>query len=97
MNAGCQTNDPVLIFLQIFEVDWTESEWEYPPKIGKRQYVGSATSVRDSDKFLWFDSFDIDINDTVSFPLTRIPRGYQRFWWFGKLANGTHISPGNYT
>ncbi|EFY99628.2 Peptidase S8/S53, subtilisin/kexin/sedolisin [Metarhizium robertsii ARSEF 23] len=81
----------------IFEAGWTESQWRYPLEIGKKQYIGSATSVRDSDKFLWFDASDVDINDTVSFPLTRIPRGYQRYWWFGKLSNGTQISPGNYT
>ncbi|TWU78159.1 hypothetical protein ED733_007594 [Metarhizium rileyi] len=81
----------------IFEADWNELEWQYPLEIGEGQYVGSATSVRDSDKFLWFDVSKVNIDDTISFPLTRIPRGYQRFWWFGKLSNGSQITPGNYT
>ncbi|KAG5928720.1 hypothetical protein E4U42_000084 [Claviceps africana] len=80
----------------IFERGWTELEWQYPPTIGERGYVGSATSVRDADNFLWFDSSLVDINDTVSFPLTRVSRGNGRFWWFGKLSNGTKIAPGNY-
>ncbi|KAK2593736.1 hypothetical protein QQS21_008554 [Conoideocrella luteorostrata] len=80
----------------IFEQDWTELSWKYPPEIGKGGYVGSATSVRDADKFRWFDPSLVNINDTVSFPLMRVPRGYQRFWWFGNLSNGTHIAPGNY-
>ncbi|GAB0132019.1 hypothetical protein EsDP_00000469 [Epichloe bromicola] len=81
----------------IFERDWTELEWQYPLVIGKGGYIGSATSVRDADKFLWFDSSLVDINDTISFPLTRVSRGHQRFWWFGKLSNGTKIAPGNYS
>ncbi|KAG6031336.1 hypothetical protein E4U41_007606 [Claviceps citrina] len=81
----------------IFERGWTELEWHYPPELGERGYVGSATSVRDADKFTWFDSSLVDINDTVSFPLMRVSRGYERFWWFGKLSNGTKIAPGNYS
>lgn len=101
---GCQLSqidsvlkpEVVLTILQIFERDWTELEWNYPLEIGKDRYIGSATSVRNSDKYLRFDASVIDIDDTISFPLMRVPRGYQRFWWFGKLANGTHIAPGNY-
>ncbi|KAG6001893.1 hypothetical protein E4U21_003742 [Claviceps maximensis] len=86
-----------LILVQIFERGWTELEWHYPPTIGERGYIGSATSVRDADKFTWFNSSLVDINDTVSFPLMRVSRGYGRFWWFGKLSNGTKIAPGNYS
>lgn len=39
----------------------------------------------------------MDKEDTVAFPLQRVPRGYSNFWWFGKLANGSYIEPGNYT
>ncbi|KAG5978809.1 hypothetical protein E4U55_005909 [Claviceps digitariae] len=81
----------------IFERGWTELEWQYPPTIGESGYVGSATSVRDAEKFLWFNSSLVDINDTVSFPLMRVSRGHGRFWWFGKLSNGTKIAPGNYS
>ncbi|KAG5971559.1 hypothetical protein E4U58_007410 [Claviceps cyperi] len=76
---------------------WTELEWQYPLTIGEGGYVGSATTVRDSDKYSWFDNSLVDINDTISFPLMRVPRGNGRFWWFGKLSNGTKIAPGNYS
>lgn len=39
----------------------------------------------------------MDKDDTIPFPITRVPRGYGNYWWFGKLANGTYIEPGNYT
>ncbi|KAG6058284.1 hypothetical protein E4U17_000185 [Claviceps sp. LM77 group G4] len=81
----------------IFEPGWTELEWQYPLTIGEGGYVGSATTVRDSDKYSWFDNSLVDINDTISFPLMRVPRGNGRFWWFGKLSNGTKIAPGNYS
>ncbi|KAF7558786.1 hypothetical protein G7046_g5366 [Stylonectria norvegica] len=81
----------------IFESFWFESQWQYPPEVGKLGYVGSATTMRDSDKYWFFDPKINDPTDTISFPLMRVPRGYQSYWWFGKLANGTQIAPGNYT
>ncbi|KAK7431544.1 hypothetical protein QQZ08_002035 [Neonectria magnoliae] len=81
----------------IFDSSWTENLWHYPPEVGLRGYVGSATTYRDSDQY-WFFNPDVNnITDTLPFPLTRIPRGFRLFWWFGKLANGTQIAPGNYT
>lgn len=59
--------------------------------------MGSATTYRDSDQFWFFSPSVNDIEDTVPFPLTRVVRGFRLFWWFGKLANGTQIAPGNYT
>ncbi|KAM5352058.1 hypothetical protein ACJ41O_004781 [Fusarium nematophilum] len=81
----------------IFDRDWAESLWHYPPEVGKRGYVGSATTMQDAEQFWFFDPTVNDPNDTVPFPLKRVPRGFRVYWWFGKLANGTRIAPGNYT
>jgi hypothetical protein len=59
-------------------------------------YVGSATTMRDADVHFYYDAGTMDKNDTVAFPLMRVARGYQQYWWFGKLSNGTQIGPGNY-
>ena len=53
--------------------------------------------MRDADNYWFYDPRDNDKDDTVPFPQTRVPRGFQSYWWFGKLANGTMIQPGNYT
>ena len=87
----------VLIQAKIFERDWSESFWHYPPVVGERGYVGSATTMRDAEQFWFYDPDVNDPDDTVAFPLRREPRGFHIFWWFGKLANGTRIAPGNYT
>ncbi|KAM0245454.1 hypothetical protein ACHAP5_005410 [Fusarium lateritium] len=81
----------------IYEQGWTESLWTYPPKVGKHGYIGAATTMRDAEEFWFFDPTVNDPNDTVPFPLKREPRGFHVFWWFGKLADGTRIAPGNYT
>ncbi|CAM1503807.1 Fc.00g013980.m01.CDS01 [Cosmosporella sp. VM-42] len=82
----------------IYEDWWTENSWIYPPNISEYSgYVGSATSMRDAENFWQFDPTINDKDDTVSFPLKRVSRGFQNFWWFGKLANGTQIRPGNYS
>ncbi|KAF5022434.1 hypothetical protein F66182_5519 [Fusarium sp. NRRL 66182] len=81
----------------IFEQGWTETLWSYPLEVGKRGYVGSATTMRDAEEYWFFDPTVNDPNDTVPFPLKREPRGFHVFWWFGKLANGTRVAPGNYT
>ncbi|KAM0301737.1 hypothetical protein ACHAPM_004885 [Fusarium culmorum] len=81
----------------IFEQGWTESLWTYPLRVGEFGYVGSATTMRDAEEFWFFDPIINDANDTIPFPLKRESRGFHVFWWFGKLANGTRIVPGNYT
>ncbi|KAH8174812.1 subtilase family protein [Sarocladium implicatum] len=81
----------------IFDSYWQESFWELPLKIGLNGFVGSATTMRDADEFWYYDPKVMDKNDTVAFPMLRVPRTYFQFWWFGKLANGTQIAPGNYT
>ncbi|KAH7157153.1 peptidase S8/S53 domain-containing protein [Dactylonectria macrodidyma] len=81
----------------IFEESWSESLWKWPLKVGQGGYVGSATTYPDSDQYWFFNPSVNDIEDMVPFPLTRVVRGFRLFWWFGKLANGTQIAPGNYT
>ncbi|KAH7249731.1 peptidase S8/S53 domain-containing protein [Fusarium redolens] len=81
----------------IFEQGWSESLWTYPPRVGRHGFIGSATTMRDAEEFWFFDPTVNDPNDTVPFPLKQQSRGFHVFWWFGKLANGTRIAPGNYT
>ncbi|KAL7790302.1 peptidase S8/S53 domain-containing protein [Trichoderma ceciliae] len=81
----------------IYDSYWTENHWQYPPVVGKLGYVGSAAPMRDADTFWYYDPSRMNKDETVSFPLLRVPRGYGKHWWFGKLANGSHIAPGNYT
>lgn len=83
--------------LQIFDPYWEESEWQYPPEVGKNGYIGSATTMRDSNEYWFFDPDIQDKDDTIPFPLMRVPRGFWQYWWFGRLANGTRIAPGKYT
>jgi hypothetical protein len=87
----------------IFEPTYKESQWKYPPVVGEAGYVGSATYFLDSGSAWAFDPSYMDKENVVSFPLTDLFRtstlNYQSqaFWWFGKLANGSYIAPGNYT
>ncbi|KAK0710766.1 subtilisin-like serine protease [Lasiosphaeris hirsuta] len=88
----------------IFEAGWKEHQWDsYPPVAGKNGYVGSATYWLESDYYWGFDPSTMDKEATVPFPLGLLTRTSswnwyeQGFWWFGKLANGTYIAPGNYT
>ncbi|KAK4183800.1 subtilisin-like serine protease [Podospora australis] len=88
----------------IFEANWKEHQWNrYPPVPGENGFVGSATYWLDSDSYWGFDPDSMDKETTIPFPLiNRIRtsswgRQNQGFWWFGKLANGSYIAPGNYT
>ncbi|KAL7951248.1 peptidase S8/S53 domain-containing protein [Trichoderma barbatum] len=81
----------------IYTPFWTEFHWEYPPVVGVSGYVGAAATMRDADTFWYYDPSRMDKEQTASFPMMRVPRGYAKHWWFGKLANGSYIAPGNYT
>lgn len=89
----------------IFEDGWKEHLWskKYPPVAGENGYIGSATYWLDSDFYWGFDPEAMDKENTIPFPLTDLTRTSswnrynQAFWWFGKLANGSYIGPGNYT
>ncbi|KAH8879495.1 subtilisin-like serine protease [Thozetella sp. PMI_491] len=87
----------------IFEPGWKESKWSYPPVVGENGYIGAATYWLYSDYYANFNPATMDKEDTVPFPLIDLDRTgqyhyySQGFWWFGKLGNGSYISPGNYT
>ncbi|KAL7781385.1 subtilisin-like protein [Trichoderma afarasin] len=81
----------------IYTPFWTEIHWDYPPVVGESGYVGAAATMRDADTFWYYDPSRMDKDQTVSFPMMRVSRGYAKHWWFGKLANGSYLAPGNYT
>jgi hypothetical protein len=94
---SCTAQSSDVSCIQIFDEYWFETYWELPLKRDVNGYIGSATSMRDAEEFWFYDPAKMDKNDTISFPRLRVPRGYSNFWWFGKLANGSMIAPGNYT
>ncbi|KAI1107937.1 subtilisin-like protein [Jackrogersella minutella] len=79
----------------IYEANWNESQWSYPPVEGENGYIGPATSWTGSSGY--FDPRIDDPNDTFTYPLTENLRGGWDHWWFGKLGNGSQIANGNYT
>ncbi|KAM0324609.1 hypothetical protein ACHAQA_007997 [Verticillium albo-atrum] len=92
----------------IYESGWDESRWTYPPVVGENGYVGAATSFRDSLRHNYFDPSVHNKEDTIAFPIRALSRSIQsggsalgvdrhKFFWLGKLANGTYIAPGTYT
>lgn len=90
----------ILISSQIFQSNWTESSWSYPPVVGEKGYIGSVTYWEYSGEVTIYDA-SIDPNTTVAFPLTDLPRSSvddddEEYWWFGGLANGSQITPGSY-
>ncbi|KAF9876593.1 hypothetical protein CkaCkLH20_06001 [Colletotrichum karsti] len=83
----------------IFESDWIESQWVYPPVVGENGYVGSGAYWTGSGQAPFFDPDRWDADDTLSYPKVYQPRSNFNFenWWFGKLVNGSQIALGNYT
>jgi hypothetical protein len=88
---------------QIYEANWPERRWQYPPVIGQNGYVGSATYWAGSGQVTWFNPALYTPDQTYNFPITYLPRNapntnpQSQYYWFGKLANGTQIANGNYT
>ncbi|EON96471.1 putative minor extracellular protease vpr protein [Phaeoacremonium minimum UCRPA7] len=86
----------------IFEGDWVERDWKYPPVVGQAGYVGSVASWALADQgYYYFDPATDNENLTISFPLRNLPRSSldsynQQHWWMGKLANGSQIGVGEY-
>ncbi|KAI0125467.1 subtilase [Xylariales sp. AK1849] len=81
----------------IFETDYTEADWTYPPTIGQNGYVGSATSWNGSSDSIYFDPSINNEDDIFSFPLYDRPRDiWGIYYWLGRYANGSHIQPGFY-
>ncbi|KAK2031947.1 serine endopeptidase [Colletotrichum zoysiae] len=86
----------------IFEADYQETDWMYPPVEGRNGYIGAATSSAFASSSLNFDPATMDKEKVSSFPIQGIERTTtwseltDRFWWLGKLANGSYIAPGKY-
>ncbi|OTA98137.1 hypothetical protein M426DRAFT_259709 [Hypoxylon sp. CI-4A] len=81
----------------IFEGDYTEANWKYPPVIGESKYVGSATSWNGTSESQWFTPGQDSEDDIFSFPLYDQPRGkWGIYYWLGRFANGSSIQPGDY-
>ncbi|KAK1997651.1 serine endopeptidase, partial [Colletotrichum falcatum] len=87
----------------IFVDGYQETDWIYPPVQGENGYIGAATSSTYAASSLNFDPVTMDKEKVSSFPVYGIERTTtwseltDRFWWLGKLANGSYIAPGNYT
>lgn len=74
--------------------------WSYPPVVSENGYVGSVTYWEYSGEVTIYDA-SLYPNTMVAFPLTNLPRttvydADNEYWWFGGLANGSQIQPGNY-
>ncbi|KAI1334251.1 peptidase S8/S53 domain-containing protein [Xylariaceae sp. FL0016] len=81
----------------IFDANYTESAWAYPPVIGENHYIGSATSWNDTASSGWFIGGENDEHDLLSFPLYAVPRAkWGIYYWLGRFANGSQIEPGLY-
>ncbi|KAG4438387.1 hypothetical protein IFR05_006149 [Cadophora sp. M221] len=85
----------------IFDASWKERDWKYPPVVGQAGYVGSATSWAQAGQKSVFDSSVDSADDLLALPLRDLHRDLSgsfgtELWWFGRLANGTQISPGKY-
>ncbi|KAK1635676.1 hypothetical protein BDP81DRAFT_407280 [Colletotrichum phormii] len=72
----------------IYESDYEEArDWEYPPVPGRQGFIGSATSWTSAGKTSSFHPARHNASDIFSFPETD----------FGKLSDGSVMTPGNYT
>ncbi|KAI1371153.1 subtilisin-like protein [Hypoxylon crocopeplum] len=81
----------------IFDGDYTEADWTYPPAVGRNKYVGSATSWNGTGSSSWFTPGQDSEDDIFSFPLYDQPRGkWGIYYWLGRFANGSSIQPGDY-
>jgi hypothetical protein len=74
----------------------------YPPVVGKNGYIGAATSWANSGYVQYFDPLFDDETDVIPFPMSEMFRSssgqyVSELWWFGRMADGTQIAPGNYT
>ncbi|KAI1456396.1 subtilisin-like protein [Annulohypoxylon moriforme] len=79
----------------IYEANWNESLWKYPPVEGENGYIGPVASWNGSASY--FDPKNNNPNDTFTYPLTDQLRGGLDHTWFGRLGNGSQIANGNYT
>lgn len=91
---------------QIYEQGFTNdaAHWSYPPVVGEKGYVGSATSWASAGRVSQFNPAKHNASDLVLFPLQKETRNAfvsgsftSTYYWFGKLASGDMVKPGNYT
>lgn len=87
--------------MQIYEAGWVERNWEYPPTIGENRYVGPVAGFSPPASAQNFDPAQHNTNNTFTFPVRNVARTAEtanptRYWWFGKLGNGTQIAEGRY-
>ncbi|KAJ7492156.1 subtilase [Mycena latifolia] len=84
----------------IYKSGFKESQWSYPPVVGKNGYLGSATTFTAFTANYFTPGTDNSSN-VEAFPfkqITRTPANqYYEFWWFGRFANGSQIANGNYS
>lgn len=87
------------IRFDVYQAGWKERDWKYPPVIGENGYVGTATSWAGANSLPVFDPTVYDPEETFSFPIRDTYRNVAdvtRYFWFGKLGNGTQIANGKY-
>ncbi|KAL7621117.1 hypothetical protein AAE478_008430 [Parahypoxylon ruwenzoriense] len=85
----------------IFDADWDERDWAYPPAAGEKKYVGSVASWNGASSS---GSFPVggDPDDVSPLPATNVYRNgevsnsYWPYAWLGNLGNGSYIAPGKY-
>ncbi|KAI5860037.1 subtilisin-like protein [Durotheca rogersii] len=81
----------------IFESDYAEADWTYPPVVGQDKYLGSATSWSHTDRTAWFEPGQDSEDDIFPFPIYGQPRSKRGlYFWLGRFANGSSIQPGSY-
>lgn len=96
--AGGFTDWPV----QIYEAGWRERNWKYPPVEGQNGYIGPAAAWAGAASVEVFNPVFHNPNQTFTFPVTDIYRNAEntaqffRYYWFGRLGNGSQIDEGKY-
>jgi hypothetical protein len=86
----------------VYEAGWRERQWQYPPVVGQNGYVGSVAAWASAASVDVFNPAIHNPDATFSFPIGNLPRNAEnantqsRYYWFGKLANGTQIANGRY-
>ncbi|KAF4814461.1 Minor extracellular protease vpr [Colletotrichum siamense] len=82
----------------IFHGNYSEAEWSYPPVVGEKGFVGSATSWNGTASSSWFIPGEDSEDDIFTFPLYTQPGGRNGiYYWLGRYANGSQVLPGSYT
>ncbi|CRK33114.1 Minor extracellular protease vpr like protein [Verticillium longisporum] len=86
----------------IYEAGWRERNWKYPPVEGQNGYIGPAAAWAGAASVEVFNPVFHNPNQTFTFPVTDIYRNAEntaqffRYYWFGRLGNGSQIAEGKY-